>query len=152
MSQAANNGNAQEEMRKWLEDPVAYERLWSGRRVDWFLQQLVSMANGEPSLEIGVTLTTPAGLISGTIISARKYFKEFGELFAAGTGGSSELANMFAAQGEQPADGEVAFQFLHLKNAVQLSAAGTVPTHEGTLWRGKIADVAGFSIGAIEDR
>ncbi|SDH03469.1 hypothetical protein SAMN05216588_102199 [Pseudomonas flavescens] len=138
-----------DEIRKDLTDPVSYEFEWSGRRVDWFLQQLVRMANSDPSIEMGITISTPAGMITGTLISAQNYFREFGQIMADSLN-TPDLVETYAQFGEAGGNtDQLPYQFVHLRNAFSVSASGTVPTNGGVLWRGKIAEVAGFSIGAM---
>ena len=128
------------------------DREWTGRRVDWFLQQLVTMANNS-GVEFGVTLTVGSGVVTGTLISAQKYFAAFGELFAGGMpGDGSEVEASFRKLGEpEPEVGgsfPLAPQFIHLKDAKLITPSGAVP-NQGVLWRGTIASINGFSLGLM---
>ncbi len=152
MTETTTDQVAQDPEEFYLETFMARE--WDGRRIDWFLQKLVSMAN-DSGLEFGVTLTVGSGMVTGTLISAEKYFAAFGELFAGGMpGDGSEVEASFRKLGErgQEDDQEAARlppQFIHLKDAKIITASGSVPSRQGVLWRGTIASINGFNLGSL---
>lgn len=125
-----------------------------GCSVDWHLQTLVNLANNA-HLEIGITLLIGGGVVSGTLIGGKKYFELFGTDFSSVLSGDTkeEVRAAFASKGalydtdesqEAPSP-----QYVHLMNAKIFSPTGTIPTHGGTLWRGKINSVAGFNLGSL---
>jgi hypothetical protein len=130
---------------------------------DWFLQQIVRFAN-EWTMEIGITLQVGGMLVSGTVISGEKYFETFAKSFAAGfvndleTGKAmGEFIAQYKALYEKQADGSKApnlahpAQFIHLRNAQYWHQAGNpIPGKQGTLWRGRIAEVGGFHLGKFD--
>ncbi|WP_136474532.1 gas vesicle accessory protein GvpU [Pseudomonas sp. DG56-2] len=129
------------------------EKTWRGRGIDWFLQDLARWAN-DMSLTFGITLHTPAGIVSGTVISHETYFKEFANQFAGPWAGESEdlVRKMITSLGEPiPANDkpDSNFQFIHLKEA-QFYAPGQNPMPaKGVLWRGKISSVSSFNLGCF---
>jgi hypothetical protein len=119
---------------------------------DWLLQTLVSSVNAEDDFELSITLQTGGLLVSGTLISGRRYFVALAKVFTeSGKPGEdyksiSKLGDIYAPKTgstEKPS-------FIHLKQA-QFFGPGTMPTpsSEGVLWRGRICDVAGFFLGTI---
>lgn len=122
---------------------------------DWFLQSLVEYANH--GLELGLTLTTGAGLVSGTLIGGVEYMdlqkivmaEALGELDRDEFDG---IADQWKERYVRPlAEGEEALApvFIHLKDAYLVVGDRLVPTSKGMLWRGKLDSVIGFSIGVL---
>lgn len=122
---------------------------------DPFLLSLVSIVHSQP-LTFGVTLTTTGGVVSGTLISTKEYFDRFSQAFAnAWPGGPNEdIRSSFSKWGDQRGNEFSSAEdghdpFIHLMNARFVDGAGAVPTgDQGILWRGKLEDVVGFSLGA----
>lgn len=125
---------------------------------DWFLQSLVNMANSS-SMETGITLTVGGFQVTGMMISGRRYFEEFGKLFASGLfkeegPDKEELAQSFAKHGDmyaKPEDEQSPPSYIHLRNAKFFGPGGealAVTNGNGVLWRGRIAEVGGFLLGA----
>ena len=123
---------------------------------DPFLASLVDTVHNH-SLTFPVTLTTPGGTITGTLISTSEFFTSFAASFSGAWphGPNEELRKGFAAWGEHRGDRFKSSEdgidpFIHLKNARHLDGSGSVPTSgEGFLWRGKIEDVTGFALGTV---
>ncbi|MGY0613465.1 gas vesicle accessory protein GvpU [Luteimonas sp. A501] len=129
-----------------------------GNSVDWFLQHLVSIAN-ESSLEFGLTLFTEGLIISGQLVSGKKYFSTFAAEFSNAYPGDEEskatIKSAFESNGkiyDQGADEEVPPppQFIHLINARCFSHNGQpLPNNRGVAWRGRINAVSGFNLGQL---
>lgn len=128
-------------------------------QTDWFLQTLVRMVNNS-DLEIGITLQVSGMLVSGILVSGKKYFDGFAKDFSSPFSENPELAESvrsnFAAYGEiysqgEENDGEVPPpQYIHLKQARFFSTSGNpIPGNKGVWWRGRIGEVGGFSIGSL---
>jgi hypothetical protein len=136
---------------------------------DSFLHALVRLADSE--IEFAVTLSVGGLLISGTIIRFSEYLKLFGNQISASTPElQDEVTRTFVALadkaqdaerererkkeiwqsvGEDPED-DFTPRYIHLKDAkFFLAADNGIPTQGGTLWRGKIVSVDGFSLGLI---
>lgn len=123
---------------------------------DPFLKALVDIVHTH-GVSFGITLTTPGGTITGTLISTGEFFKSFADSFAGAWphGPSDGLREGFAAWGEHRG-GEFKSSdngqdpFIHLKNVKHLDGSGSVPSSgTGFLWRGKIEDVTGFALGTV---
>jgi hypothetical protein len=136
---------------------------------DPLLQMFVEFA--ESGLEFSVTLSVGGMLISGTLTSHSEYLKLVSEHMQAITTPelrdllTNGLANLVAsaqtavrerrqaeeiadALGEEPGE-DVRPEYIHLKDAkVFLAADMGIPTQGGVLWRGKLASVDGFILGA----
>jgi hypothetical protein len=99
-------------------------------------------------------LSVPGGLISGEIVSTRRFLEEFTELLAIevrNQGGEvvqnlsfSELVPMPDAAPETP-------EYLHLLSPIVVSGAPAVPLR-ASLTRVKLSDVAAWGLGQIEPR
>lgn len=121
---------------------------------DWFLQNLVELTNG--SLSIGITLNVSGTLISGNLIGGKEYFNLFGENFASGFDDkfAKDIKDKYSQFGaiydvddskEQPKP-----SYIHLKDAKFYGVGiggNPIPTNQGILWRGRISEVSGFSLG-----
>lgn len=129
-------------------------REWDGRRMDWFLQKLVTIVN-DSAMQVGVTLTVGGGMVSGTLISAKTYFAEFGKLMGdampGGGGGVEESIRQLGETKEEQEEGTQIFppQFIHLKDAKLFTPSGATPGNQGVLWRGTIASINGFNLGSM---
>ncbi|WIF65375.1 hypothetical protein QN096_16490 [Metapseudomonas otitidis] len=127
---------------------------WTGRSMDWFLQMLVRQAN-ELGVEVGITLTVGAGLVSGTLISVESYFDLFAQEYAHSwpEEGREDIRATFAklgvmakSTGEDP--NLLPPQYIHLRD-VSVYAAGGLTCTGLTLWRGTLASVTGFNLGTL---
>lgn len=125
---------------------------------DWHLQTLVSTAN-TTGLEFGVTLLVEGLIVSGNLIGGNKYFETFADNFSNGFRAEEEtkeeLRQAISSQGEiynaAETDEEIPPpEFIHLEDARFFSPGGnSIPTENGTLWRGKISSVSGFTLGSL---
>lgn len=147
---------SREAVKQDLEDIVTKTHVWDGRNVDNFLQSLVNVVNDD-EVEFGVTLQVGGATISGTMVSFKKYFATFADNFAGAWPGDGReevrqgIMNLGASP-EAPDDGTEVWknpaQFVHLKDAQVFTADSSFPTG-GTLWRGKLSAVDGFSLGTL---
>lgn len=127
-----------------------------GNSVDWFLQNLVNIAN-KSGLEFGVTLVVGGSILSGRLISGKKYFETFAKEFADAFPGDSRegIYESFAQHGEiysqsnDENDDSPPPQFIHLIDSRCFYPGNQLPNNKGVLWRGKINAVSGFSLGQL---
>lgn len=125
-----------------------------GAGVDWYLQRLVTMAN-RAGLELGITLHTSSGAVSGTLIGGKKYFETFASDIASNWPSDNKelIREAFAKNGEcydEPyTEDERPPQYIHLMNAKLLTGSAAIPSNTGVLWRGKISSVTGFHLGLL---
>lgn len=142
------------DFQDFLKAQLDIEQNWRGMGTDWFLQQLASWANSM-SIEFGITLNTPSGIVSGTVISHQKYFIAFADSFAGAWPGESKekLRELIAGHGKPLSEEEESanpfINYIHLKDA-QIYAPGQNPIpQKGILWRGKISAISGFNLGRL---
>ncbi|MGP9499720.1 gas vesicle accessory protein GvpU [Halomonas sp. 86] len=122
---------------------------------DWFLQSLVNMAND--GIEVGVTLQVSGLLVSGILASGKAYFEGFAEDFSSGLNdpeAAESVRDSFAKYGEiykkEGDDAPPPPQYIHLKNARFFNTSGhPIPGNKGVWWRGRISEVAGFTLGSL---
>lgn len=128
--------------------------------VDWFLAYLVHWAN-DIGFEFGITLNVGGALVSGLVISGANYFKEFAANYASGISdpslseGLERMFGQFSVIYEIPEEDQKLKgpppSFIHLRNAKLYQTSGNpIPSGRGVLWRGKLSDVHGFSLGSLE--
>lgn len=131
-----------------------------GNSVDWFLQSLVSVVNEGP-VEFGITLFSEGLIISGLLVSGRKYFSTFASEFSGAYPGDEETKATIKAAFESNSaiydhepDVEVPPpQFIHLINARCFSHNGQpLPNNRGVAWRGRINAVSGFNLGQLAEQ
>jgi len=128
-------------------------------REDWLLQDVVRLINQVDGMSLGVTLVVGGGVVTGDLISVKNFFHEYGKLWKEGfTSKAAELAEMFDQQWREFGDRAFEeikaakprlFGYVHLRNARYVLGSTFVPTAGGMLWRGRISEVAGFSIGSF---
>lgn len=120
---------------------------------DWLLESFVNVVNKNSDSTIGITLTTHGFLITGDLIGGKAYFDELGHLL--GTISEAKVHEYYKKIGEEiyseeNQKNESGPSFLHLKNAKFYNAAGnSIPSNSETLWRGKISDICGFTLGKL---
>jgi hypothetical protein len=126
---------------------------------DWLIQHFLNLANSPSTgIEVGITLNVGGLLVSGTMVSGKKYFEGIADLLSNANTNMPEIAESWkslSAFGQIYDDtAEVESnrnpQYIHLRNTRFFSAAGTaVPNSPGVWWRGRITEVAGFSFGTM---
>ena len=108
---------------------------------DSLLTNIVAFVNSQPRDEAGypVTLLVNGATISGHIIPAANYCEEFGSKTGLGSFIAPLTEDMVGCRGEDLSD--------------EISREATVFSNSGTmnlgLWRGSLAEVAGFSVGIL---
>jgi hypothetical protein len=127
---------------------------------DWFLQSLVETINGTEA-ELGITLQVGGLLVSGHLVSGHRWFEAFADQIAAGIAdaeGREEVRAAYASYADvyrqDDPDVEAPLpQFIHLRDAHYFGADGSaIPSSQGVLWRGRVAQVAGFHLGRFEQQ
>lgn len=126
--------------------------------LDWMLQILVHTVNSTDA-EYGVTLNMGGVIVTGTLVSGRKYFEGVAEEFAAASTSKRTAAywrRTFRQLGDTyfapiPADQPVTPpHFFHLRDARFIGLAPPVlPSNRGVWWRGRIVRVDGFFLGTL---
>lgn len=123
--------------------------------VDWLVAWLVELADN--NVEIGVTVAAGGAVITGTIVSGRRYFEELGKRMSEANiaDESAELRNVlvssFSQWGEiyKPENlapiGKSKPRYIHLLNAQIVM--GNQLSGSGFTWRLKLAAIDGICIG-----
>ena len=132
--------------------------------IDWHLQLLVEDAN-DFGVELPITLFVAGAVVTGVLTSGKVYFDAFADRFAAGwpVEGRAELRASMASPGAvyprlgpgEKSPRKVPARFIHLRDAQVVFPAGNQPTTgDGLLWRGRLSEVAAYSLGrmAAEER
>ncbi len=133
-----------------------------GRSTDWFLQKFVSLAN-TIGLSCGITLFVEGAMISGMLVSGKRYFEAFADEFSSNYPGDDEakeevragIASHTAIYADDESDDESDNeppppQYIHLVDARYFAPGGQpIPTNRGVLWRGRINAVSGFNLGTL---
>jgi hypothetical protein len=133
---------------------VELEQEIHGQSIDWYLQKLVHLANVN-GWEFGLTLVLGGSVVSGIVISGKKYFDTFADEISQAWPGDDkeELRSAFASHGEiyDLPEGEEPRppQYIHLKDARISYPNGNIPSSGTVLWRGKINAVSGFNLGML---
>ena len=134
---------------------------------DRFLLTLINIVDADGELEVGITLYVSGVIVSGLLISARRYFELLNE--AVQTDGSQEGAGLREALGDALTDvgesyraaglnieaeaGQVALEllltsYIHMRNA-EVHAPGGPGHLAPALWRGRLSHVSGWSLGVL---
>lgn len=140
--------------------------------VDGFLEALVGLAEGDVGFGVPLTLTVGGLLVSGTVISRKRYYELFAEGIRQGlpamfdTDARNRIAACFAPwtqvtepKEDQPAtlkepeeqEPRPASRVIHLGN-VQFfhpAAAQPIPRNAATCWRGRLDAINGFILGTL---
>ena len=119
---------------------------------DNILEFLVQAAN-KHDFNLDITMNVKGAVITGTMISAKEYFRSLSESFEDG----NDIAQMLSEQLNQA--GEVAqnsddteANFLHMKDTrVYCGDSKPTPSKGQILWRGKLSEIDGFFLGRILD-
>jgi hypothetical protein len=126
--------------------------------LDHFLQAIVGIANN--GIEVGVTLTISGFLVSGIVVSGKRYFDEhLGSAFVKAFPESSRhvirdfLRTFASVYDPMPEDEDAKMPppvFIHLMNARFFHNSGRpIPNNEAIWWRGRLSDVQGFHMGNL---
>jgi hypothetical protein len=104
---------------------------------DWFLERLIQVV-ATSGVTIGITLNVGGTIVTGDMIKSTQYFDELTRQLKAGP---------LMRNTESDTDDHIETEFIHLKNAHIMDAAGDAFPRRGTLWRGRLATVDGFMFG-----
>lgn len=98
------------------------------------LEQEIANGEQEDDGPVQVALAVNGLVIAGELISYPKYCEE------------NELADGPVEYGspEEPR------HYIHLRNAKYKFGSSDLPSNDGMYWRGKVADISGFSVVAFE--
>lgn len=122
--------------------------------LDLDLQMLISMLDGDETGQshFGVSLNIPGGLLYGQAISRRAYEEEWEQSLRDASGPGSEALARVPRLVRETLREELGSRkpgllprWVHLREATFLTGAAN-QTMRYALWRGRLADVAGWSL------
>jgi len=133
--------------------------LKQGENVDWMLAWVVAHVEIY-GLEFGATVNVGGATITGTVISGRKYFERLRASLERAETTNAHLTGFIPSSltqwiGLYPEPGDdvdiydIKPNYLHLDNARYLFGNSPLVPSNGILWRGKIREVDGFSLGQM---
>lgn len=125
---------------------------------DNFLKSLVLLANA--GAQLSITLTLSGFLVSGTLVSGRRYFeqlivsnlmKDVPESTRQGlTKFLDGFRELYQSRSDFSDENEYVTTFIHLKDARFFHNAGQpIPANRPVWWRGRLSEVQGFFIGDL---
>ncbi|OZD38794.1 MULTISPECIES: hypothetical protein [Nocardiaceae] len=124
---------------------------------DWALVSLVRVVDRVQGFEMGVTLHVSGTVVSGLLISGATYFSLLAKKVAQGAAAAEDkrarkaLADLFIDIGGTYSDvadaGEPSISYLHLRGASVFAPGASYALPE-TLWRGRLSQVSGWSLGS----
>ncbi len=119
---------------------------------DLQLQMLVRLIGQEPRAALSLTLVVGGGFLYGDLISHQTWTADWARSLRSMDGPGAQVLERFPAQVDQAvADREDhptpqrLPQWIHLRDAVGVTGSST-PLHM-PLWRGRLTDVSGWSLG-----
>ena len=149
--------NHREIMGGLINDSLFVKQHWEGRSLDQLLQVIVEHTNANIGNQHPITLTVGGNLVSGLLIAADAYIDavadEFASDFKKEDGTADRIRDMILGMKYIPnedAEKNVPPQFIHLMDAEVYTSSGRPIVSGGSLWRGKLSSVDGFSLGRLE--
>ncbi len=121
---------------------------------DMLLRLFAKMAQ-ETKIEMGITLTVRGLVVSGLLVGRDRWLDHFTELISqageVASGIGTGLQEAYRQSDLQRSSGDdVEYGYLHLLNAKYfLGGQETVPGSGSVIWRGRISEVSGWSIGSV---
>ncbi|QGV82325.1 hypothetical protein [Streptomyces ficellus] len=119
------------------------------------LQMLVRLVGQDPQAALPLTLVIGGGLLYGDLISHEAWTTDWARRLRGVDGPGAQLLERFPEQVDQVvADerghlaGQGLPQWLHLRDATSVAATGRAVVMP--LWRGRLGDVSGWSLGKPE--
>lgn len=116
---------------------------------DGLLVALAEVARHKEGFELGLTVNVPGATVTGVMIGPRAWLRILG---ASGEGDAHAFLSSLAGGMNEILESsglEVATQFLHLRDAQYVSGGLFTPTNAGLLWRGRLGEITGFSLGTL---
>ncbi len=114
---------------------------------DWYLQKLVEDVNTADS-EMGIMIISGGIIISGDLISNKKYFSIILEILE-DTIKDREVLESVREQYNSYKDSSKPAQYIHFNNAQFFDISGKRLPQNTIQWRGRLSEVSGFSIGKL---
>lgn len=131
---------------------------------DWVLEEAVQIANKIDGFGLAITLTVRGAVVTGILIGAQEYYTKYGAMWRNAIGSDTEEGRKveehwveFGKQTremylEKPLDDPSLSppHYIHLSEARYVMGVSLVPGAPGMLWRGRLSEVSGFSLGTLD--
>ncbi len=122
----------------------------SNTEKDSILEYFVVIAN-QKEFALDITLNVKGAIVTGTLISAKEYFRLLSETFEDGDDIAQRISEKLQIAGEDDGNkNSGGANFIHLKDAI-IYCGDRIPTPSkgSILWRGELNDIDGFLFGTI---
>ena len=125
----------------------------SNTEKDSILEYFVVVAN-QKEFTLDITLNVKGAIVTGTLISAKEYFRLLSETFEDGDDIAQMISEKLQISGEENGNKKSGgANFIHLKEAkIYCGDSKPTPSKGSILWRGKLNEIDGFCIGKIHDQ
>ncbi|MGX5792086.1 gas vesicle accessory protein GvpU (plasmid) [Staphylococcus equorum] len=118
---------------------------------DDILEAFVEVANKD-GFTLDISLLVNGAIVSGTLVSAKDYFKSLSKSFKKGNDVAQELSKELANASDSADSNDAEVQYIHLKDTrIYLGDSKSTPSTGETLWRGKLNEVDSFFLGKITE-
>lgn len=133
------------------EDPIVFPQKPT---TDGMLELLVAAVNGTKT-QMSVTLSIPGGIITGLMISYGEWLRLVDERILRDSPNATGMLDMWIEQEAETRDDEshTLPNFVHLTGAgyVEWSGMSPNPDTDGLLWRGRLSEISGWSLGSFKN-
>ncbi|OOE37463.1 hypothetical protein BZG04_03360 [Salinivibrio kushneri] len=131
-------------------EPSDIQRVAETCNKDWFLQEMINLAN--VGAELDITINVGGVLASGTLIGGQKYFEMLAESINFSNEGNPDnetVKKFFSGFGDmyQEAPPVDSIGYIHMKDIKFHALSGTPVPSNSTIWRGRLSQVNGFILG-----
>ncbi|MBN8235290.1 gas vesicle protein GvpU [Halobacillus kuroshimensis] len=117
--------------------------------MDNVLRKFVKAANMK-DFSLDITLNVNGALVTGTTVSAEKYFRSLSGTLAEGNETAQSLSEKLEKASQMNYSQEE-IQYIHLENAqVYNGDAQATPAEGSFFWRGRLDRIDGFFLGRID--
>lgn len=126
-------------------------------RYDPLLEVFAKLAQDSPEFTMPVTVTVSGAVVTGTLIGRDRWSLEFAEATQTADDTVSVLASavqsaFVASDLAGSADEHATYDYLHMRAARYVTGSSLTPSGpDGVLWRGRLRDVRGWSLGSFGD-
>ena len=124
-----------------------------GPAVDPVLQAFCNVARRNDDFDLQITLWVAGGVLTGTMVNFKRWMTEVGEVPTVGgdPGFFKQMADIILDGLDDEADekSRPPARFINLVDARGVQASGLFPTNNGMLWRGRLSEVSGWSLGGM---
>lgn len=116
---------------------------------DNVLEAFVEAANKD-EFTLDISLLVNGAIVSGTLVSAKEYFKSLSKTFKDGNDTAEDFSEKFSSASDSADSTDAKVQYIHLKDTrIYLGDSKPTPSTGKILWRGELNKVDSFFLGKI---